>query len=190
MKDYPNSNNKINTLGNRDIISNLGERPSITGYANSLAKTIFYLGNSIVEDYQGNSLINSISMRDSKGNITPIINNNRTMLPVRYLAESLGMKVSWDQKTGTATFDNSNENNALRRGMITINSKTLEMRNEKGQLIVVDSKPFLQNGRFYASITNLAKAFNGSHGNVTDSTRSTIEWDQRNKRVIINRNVR
>lgn len=190
MKDYPTSSNKMGNLGNRGIISNLGERPSITGHTIPSVRIIFYLGNSTVERYQGNSLINSISMSDSKGNINPIINNNRTMLPVRYLAESLGMKVSWDQKTGTAAFDNSNGNNALRRGAITINSKTLKMRNEKGQLIVVDSKPFLQNGRFYASITNLAKAFNGSHGNVTDSTRSTIEWDQKNKRVIINKNVR
>lgn len=142
MKDHSTSNNDISNLGNRNTISNLGERPSINGYAIPSIRTIFYLGNSIVEDYQGNHLINSISMSDSKGNIIPIINNNRTMLPVRYLAESLGMKVSWDQKTGTVTFDNSNGNNALRRGMITINSKTLEMRNEKGQLIVVDSKTF------------------------------------------------
>ena len=35
--------------------------------------------------------------------VAPIIRNDRTMLPVRYVAEALGAEIAWDGTTSTAT---------------------------------------------------------------------------------------
>jgi hypothetical protein len=36
-------------------------------------------------------------------NVAPIIHNDRTMLPLRFISENLGLDVEWDDKTKTAT---------------------------------------------------------------------------------------
>lgn len=129
-------------------------------------------------------------MTDSKGYLKPFISNNRTMLPIRYLALSLGMDVDWNLKTRTATFSNYKGNNALSRGKVTINADTLEMKDQTGKLINVDAKPVLINGRFYVSITNVTRAFGGSNGNVNDGIKNTIEWSPMNRQVLVYKNVR
>ena len=35
--------------------------------------------------------------------VTPIINGDRTLVPVRFVAETLGFNVEWDESTGTVT---------------------------------------------------------------------------------------
>lgn len=58
--------------------------------------------------------------------VTPLIVENRTLVPVRFIAESLDMKVDWDQKTQTALI--SSDGYDIR---VTIGSKTMYV-NGKG----------------------------------------------------------
>lgn len=152
--------------------------------------TIFNLDSTLYKTYQGREFLTQAEMTDSKGYIKPFISNNRTMLPIRYLALSLGMDVNWNSKTRTATFSNYKNNNALRPGTVTINADTLEMRDGNGTLINVDAKPVLINGRFFVSITNVTKAFGGSNGNINDGIKNTIEWDQTGRNVLVYKYIR
>lgn len=165
-------------LGNREL----------TGIADYM--TVFKFDSNSYQNYINNKYISKIEMYDEVGSIKPFISNDRTMLPIRYVAEALGMEVKWDQATRTATFTNKAGSNALNVGSVTINAKTLEMRNQYKTLIPVDSKPILINGRFYVSVTNIIKAFGGTHGTVEDGMRNTIEWDKNNNRVLVYKNSR
>ena len=126
----------------------------------------------LYKTYLGDELMTQAEMMDLKGFIEPFISNNRTMLPLRYVALSLGLDVDWNNSTRTATFTNRDSSNALNPGKITINANTLEMKDQYGNKIAVDSKPMLKNGRFYISITNLTKAFGGTNGNLADGVRT------------------
>lgn len=165
----------------------LGNRES-TGIADYM--TVFKFDSHSYQNYINDKYIFKVEMSDAIGSIKPFISNDRTMLPIRYVAESLGMEVNWDQATRTATFTNKAGNNALNVGSVTINARTLEMRNQYQTVIPVDSKPILRNGRFYVSVTNIIKAFGGTHGTVEDGMRNTIEWDKNNSRVLIYKNSR
>lgn len=165
----------------------LGNRES-TGIADYM--TVFKFDSHSYQNYINDKYISKVEMYDEVGSIKPFISNDRTMLPIRYVAEALGMEVKWDQATRTATFTNKAGNNALNVGSVTIDAKTLEMRNQYKTLIPVDSKPILINGRFYVSVTNIIKAFGGTHGTVEDGMRNTIEWDKNNSRVLIYKNSR
>lgn len=192
-KDHKSQNKDI-TKSNKDILPprttgqpQLGNRES-TGIADYMA--VFKFDSNSYQNYINNKYISKVEMYDEVGSIKPFISNDRTMLPIRYVAEALGMEVNWDQATKTATFTNKAGNNALNVGSVTINAKTLEMRNQYKTLIPVDSKPILINGRFYVSVTNIIKAFGGTHGTTEDGIRNTIEWDKNNSRVLIYKNSR
>ncbi len=65
------------------------------------------LGQTIIELWIGNKIA-KVNGKDSQidpnnPNVTPIILNGRTMLPVRFVAENLGCSVEWDSKTKTIT---------------------------------------------------------------------------------------
>lgn len=152
--------------------------------------TVFDLNSHLYKTFIKNDLLTQAEMTDLKGFISPFISSKRTMLPMRYLALSLGMDVKWDAKTGIATFTNLSGNNALRAGVVTVNAKTLEMRDGNGKLINVDAKPILKDGRFYISITNVIKAFGGSNGDINDRYRNTIEWDGTARKVYVYKNVK
>lgn len=152
--------------------------------------TVFYLDEILYKTFLGREFLTQAEMTDSKGYIKPFVSNNRTMLPIRYLALSLGMDVSWDQKTRMATFSNYKNNNVLNRGSVTINADTLEMKDQNGRIIYVDAKPVLINGRFYVSITNVTRAFGGSNGNINDGVKNTIEWNSINKEVLVYKNIK
>lgn len=51
-------------------------------------------------------------------NVKPIIINDRTMVPVRFVAESLGCKVLWDGKTETVTIILHKEDSVLKENCI------------------------------------------------------------------------
>ena len=184
-KDLKNRNKVL-----EERIAELNRNRNNYGYFRDDYVTIFSLDSQLYKTYSSNEFLTQAEMTDSKGYLKPFISNNRTMLPIRYLALSLGMDVDWNSKTRTATFSNYKGNNALSRGKVTINADTLEMKDQTGKLINVDAKPVLINGRFYVSITNVTRAFGGSNGNVNDGIKNTIEWSPINRQVLVYKNVR
>lgn len=149
--------------------------------------TVFGIKKDLYKTYLNDELLRQDEMTDNKGTTAPFIKDNRTMLPIRYVALSLGLEVHWDKETRIATFTNNGNNNVLKPSKVTINANTFEMRDKNGNIIKVDSAPILKDGRFYVSITNISKAFGGSHGTTTDGVKNTIEWDKENRKVLVYR---
>ncbi len=122
--------------------------------------------------------------RDNLGNkyqleVAPIIKNDRTLIPARAVAEILGTKVAWDNKTRTASFSKGGL-----VAKIQIDGNKIVLSN--GRTIEMDSKPLNIEGRILISLTNLANALGIDNGNIKDGINQTIEWDDQNKTVIIN----
>jgi hypothetical protein len=80
--------------------------------------------------------------------------NSRTMIPVRFVTEQLGAKVSWDNKTQTAVI----EKNGIRVD-IPIGESTLKVTKAgKAQNVKMDTEAVLKEGRTYVPIRFVAEA--------------------------------
>ena len=111
--------------------------------------------------------------------VAPFIENDRTMMPLRYVAEALSCDVRWDNKTRTASFAKDGVT-----ASIQIDGDEIVLSN--GEKIQMDSKPIIKNDRLCVSLTNVAKVFNLTNGNTKDKMDQDIEWDQDSKTVTIN----
>lgn len=117
------------------------------------------------------------------------VDQGRTMIPVRYIAYTLGFNVEYDNSTREAIFSNK-ENNILAKKTLRINIDTGVMKDSDGKVYNSDVKPVIINGRIHASISNIAKAFGASHGDIKDGKNQTIEWDNARKAVYVFKNVK
>ncbi len=88
----------------------------------------------------------------------PIIRQNRTMLPVRFVAENLGAEVAWDGATSTATLTSGDI-----EIKITIGATTATINGEEKPL---DAPAFIENSRTYLPVRFVAEALGG-----------TVAWD-------------
>ena len=88
----------------------------------------------------------------------PIIRQNRTMLPVRFVAENLGAAVAWDGVTSTATLTSGDI-----EIKITIGAATATVNGEEKPL---DAPAFIENSRTYLPVRFVAEALGG-----------TVAWD-------------
>ncbi|WP_297393596.1 G5 domain-containing protein [uncultured Peptoniphilus sp.] len=111
--------------------------------------------------------------------VAPIIQNDRTMLPMRFVAESIGAKVEWDNATRTAIFTKDGI-----VAKIQIDGNKIVLSN--GETIVMDSKPLNINDRILLPITNISRVFNMTNGNTTDGIAQDIEWNATERSVTIN----
>ncbi len=100
----------------------------------------------------------------------PFIQDGRIMIPLRYTAEAMNMKIDWLQDTATVML--KDEKNSIE---IPIHSNTITVNNNK---YTSDVKPILKNGRVYVSIGNLAEALNLEEG-------KGLRWDDSLKEVTI-----
>ncbi len=81
--------------------------------------------------------------------VAPIIANDRTMLPVRYVAEALGAEILWDGATSTAT---------IKTDTVTIKLVVgVAVANVNGQAIPLDVAPFIENSRTYMPVRFVAE---------------------------------
>ena len=110
--------------------------------------------------------------------IAPIINNGRTMLPLRKVAEVLGAEVIWNKYTRTAFF--------IRDGL----TASIQIDNNKiilssGEIIEMETKPLNIQDRIFVSLVNVAKVFGLNNGNKDDGKDNDIEWDNEARTVTI-----
>lgn len=117
------------------------------------------------------------------------IKDNRIMLPVRYAAYTLGFNVEYDDSKREAIFSNK-ENTALPKKTLRLNIDTGVMKDSQGNIYHSDTKPVIINGRIHASISNIAKAFNASCGDIRDEKDQSIEWDNSRKAVYVFKNIK
>lgn len=99
----------------------------------------------------------------------PINRNNRTMLPVRFLANAFGVSnegIKWDAATRTATL--SNEGVTI---VVTIDKPSMTVN---GQTVALDSPAIIENNRTYLPVRAIANALGVSNDNIVwDGATST-----------------
>ena len=109
---------------------------------------------------------------ESKSNdVAPKIVNNRTMLPARFVAESLGAVVTWDGEKQEVTVKGKNAKNEDITILIYINSDTAYVN---GEQVKLDSPAFIENDRTYTPIRFISEQLGAS-----------VEWNEADKTVTI-----
>ncbi len=107
---------------------------------------------------------------DTGRNTSPIIINNRTLVPIRSIIEAFGGNVYWDDETKTTTLFLNDTYVKL-----TINSTTAFLGNEA---FALDTAPIIINGRTMLPIRFIAESFNLG-----------VAWEQDIKTVSIIKNT-
>ena len=106
--------------------------------------------------------------------IAPFIENDRTMLPIRFVAEALGFNVQWDNENRTVIL--IDKENVVKipvdTNQIIVNGKVYES----------DVKPVIKNDRTMLPIANIARALGLKDG-------KDIFWNGNTKEVLITREV-
>ncbi len=99
----------------------------------------------------------------------PINRNNRTMLPVRFLANAFGVDndgIKWDAATRTATLTNSEVTI-----VVTIDAPSMTVN---GETVALDSPAIIENDRTYLPVRAIANALGVSNDNIAwDGATST-----------------
>lgn len=108
---------------------------------------------------------NSIEI-DTVQNTSPIIQNDRTLVPIRAIIEAMGGTVDWDNETQTTTL--TYHDNVMK---LTINSTIAYLNDVENTL---DVMPVVINGRTMLPIQFIAESFDFN-----------IEWDKENSLITI-----
>lgn len=170
--DENSQENKHKALDNLfNGVSNLGRRNNVKSNENT-TKYVFKIGEKSYKTINGNNVTSH------KMDVAPYIKNDRTMMPLRYVAEAIGANVQWDNDTRTAYF----EKDGL-VAKIQIDGNKIVMSN--GKVYEMDAKPDNINDRILVSITNVSKVFNLTNGHTKDGVNQNIEWNNDNRTVTI-----
>lgn len=103
------------------------------------------------------------------GDVAPFIDNGRTFLPIRPVANALGISdndISWDAQTQTVTLKKDGKVVKLQ-----VNSNIMD---NNGQSVKMDAAPRISGGRTCLPIAQLAQAFGAN-----------VAWDARTQTVTI-----
>lgn len=87
----------------------------------------------------------------SMGDISPVLENSRTMLPLRFCAEALEADVSWVEQTKTAV--------VKKDGVVLEFTIGQPVYKSNGQLMETDAAPVLRNGSAMIPLRVLADSF-------------------------------
>lgn len=107
---------------------------------------------------------------ETANDVAPIIRNDRTMLPIRFIAEALGAEVSWDgeNKIVTITSDDTEIKITIDKGVAIVN----------GEEIVLDSPAFIESDR-----TFLPLRF------VSENLGAEVDWVEETRQVVITKAI-
>ncbi|UOK60829.1 stalk domain-containing protein [Paenibacillus sp. OVF10] len=101
---------------------------------------------------QTQSLINTDTLIDQTNfNIVPLVKNNRTLLPLRFISESLGAQVAWDSKTSTATIKATGKSIK-----VTLGSSKMFIN---GKSFALDAPAQYKEGRVFIPLRAVSEAF-------------------------------
>ncbi len=136
------------------------KKPGTGTVTNKTASQIILTIGSVDAQVYGEAVANDVA---------PIIEKDRTMLPARFVAESLGAYVAWD--------------NAQRKVTIHKNLTMIEIYIDSdiayinGNPVTLDSPAFIRNDRTYTPVRFVAEALG-----------ATVEWNELLRQVVITRN--
>lgn len=118
------------------------------------------------------NLSNSQKRKDITLEVAPYIKNNRTFIPVRFVADALGASVEWDAETGTATL--RSEENIIK---LTTNDKWMQVSDYKPVVwkkTKMDTAPHIVNNRMFVPIRYIAENLN-----------CDVEWNGKTSTALI-----
>ncbi len=101
-----------------------------------------------------------------ENDVAPKILNDRTMIPIRFVAEALGSKVSWNDSLKKVTIERDDV--VIE---IFIGSNVAYVN---GNVVVLDIRAFIEHSRTYCPVRFVSEALN-----------SNVEWKPDTKQVII-----
>ena len=134
---------------------------------------------SLIDDSE-NEIVLTIGKKDALifgetriNDVAPVIRNERTMLPSRFIAESLGASVEWNEEKQLVTIKGKNEKDEDITILITIGS---ECSSVNGESIKLDSPAFIENDRTYTPIHFISKELGAN-----------VDWDEGEKKITITR---
>lgn len=113
----------------------------------------------------------SVFGQTKESDVQPIIRNDSTMLPARFVAENLGAEVFWDGENRVVTV--KGEDVVI---MLTIDSAVALVN---GVEEVLETPAFIENDRTYTPVRFIAEKLG-----------STVNWDGETKTVIISKPVK
>lgn len=108
---------------------------------------------------------------DKTNDFIPIIKNNRTMLPARFIAESMGAEVTWNGKKQEVTIKGKNKKG---EDVIIILYTNSDIAYVNGKKVNLDSPTFIQNGRLFTPLRFLAEQLGAN-----------VLWILEEKKVVI-----
>ena len=109
--------------------------------------------------------------RQTTMDVAPMIQDGRTMMPARFVADVLGVGVNYDNQTKTATFKYDEATVTL-----TLGQKTMIVN---GQTVALQTAPMLVDGRILLPLRDIQEAFKGL------GLKATIDWNAETKEVTI-----
>lgn len=151
----------------RDTEPVVEEKPVEVNEYDKLEAILFI--NDTMMQKSVNGVVSQVRM-----DIAPFIYQARTMLPIRYVAESLGFMVTWDANTRTVYF--VDKENIVQ---IPVDTNNIIVN---GKAFVSDVKPMIKNNRTMLPVANVARALGLQDG-------KDILWDAAMKFVTLRRNV-
>lgn len=108
----------------------------------------------------------TLNNKEVKSEVAPFIENDRTYVPIRFVAEALKYKVDWDSTNKLVTIkDNTNKIE------LTINKKEVKINDETKN---IDVAPMIKNERTFVPLRFIAESFN-----------IDVKWDNVNYKVIL-----
>lgn len=131
-------------------------------------KAVISIGSNVLDKVSKN--VHTVHQMDTPA----YVNGGRVMLPLRYVAEALGLQVSWVPETKTVIIWDLTQ-----RVEIPVKSNRIIVN---GITYTSDVKPEIKNERTMLPIANIARALGLIDG-------SDIVWDQYNKQVTLTRKV-
>lgn len=131
-------------------------------------KAVISIGSNVLDKVSKN--VHTVHEMDTPA----YVNGGRVMLPLRYVAEALGLQVSWVPETKTVIIWDLTQ-----RVEIPVKSNRIIVN---GITYTSDVKPEIKSSRTMLPIANIARALGLIDG-------SDIIWDQYNKQVTLTRKV-
>lgn len=160
---------------NKNIINSMDIFEMLNKNVDTSERTIFAVGSK--KYVKEKDFVQTSGVMDA----APYIKNNKVMFPLRFAAEAVGAIVNWNGATRTASF----VKNGLKAD-IQIDSNKIKLFT--GEIITMDTKPDVIKGRTFISLSNIAKVFGMSCGDVSDGVEHDIKWNGVARTVTIKRN--
>ncbi|MCQ2911430.1 MAG: copper amine oxidase N-terminal domain-containing protein [Clostridia bacterium] len=151
--------------GNKiDVTMNADGTYSFVQPAENVNVEVTYINREITLNI--GSIEAAVDGEKSNLDVAPIVRNDRTMLPIRFVAENLGAKVEWSEKNPNYV--------AITRGdtkiEITLGSDIMKVNNKDVKL---DSVAFAENDRTYLPVRAISEALN-----------AVVEWNENEPSVV------